>query len=212
VNYALPGKSVSRFAMRQDRTVFLLVFARRRPAVVEARDTSAQKAMLHEQFDDAGWECPQMINALDRCDSLYFDCVSQIRMPAWSRGRVALVGDAAFCPSLVSGQGAALAMVGSYVLAGELATSTGGVLQAVGNYQRKLDTFMAGKQEAARRFARAFAPRTRWGVLWRNQASKALWLPWIADVTFGRLLDRLDLAPYPAAPADLIGRSKVQSG
>jgi 2-polyprenyl-6-methoxyphenol hydroxylase-like FAD-dependent oxidoreductase len=52
--------------------------------------------------------------------TFYFDSVSQIRMPSWTRGRVALVGDAAACPSLLAGQGSALAMVEAYVLAAEL--------------------------------------------------------------------------------------------
>src|SRR5271165_1803307 len=61
-------------------------------------------------------------------DEVYFDRVSQIQMDTWSQGRVGLIGDAAFCPSLLAGQGAALAMTAAYVLAGELA-QTGGAPQ-----------------------------------------------------------------------------------
>jgi 2-polyprenyl-6-methoxyphenol hydroxylase-like FAD-dependent oxidoreductase len=43
----------------------------------------------------------------------------------WSCGRVALVGDSAFAPSLLAGQGSALAMTAAYVLAGELAIAEG---------------------------------------------------------------------------------------
>ena len=57
---------------------------------------------------------------MESTDEVYFDRVSQIRMDTWSQGRVGLVGDAAFCPSLLAGQGAALAMTAAYVLAGEL--------------------------------------------------------------------------------------------
>ena len=92
---------------------------------------AAQKALLNAKFGDAGWECPQILAALDESDDLYFDRVSQIRMDAWSKGRVALVGDAAFCVSLLAGQGSALAMAAAYVLAGELgragAASAGGL-------------------------------------------------------------------------------------
>ena len=42
-------------------------------------------------------------------------------MPRWSSGRVALVGDAAFAPSFLTGQGSSLALVGAYVLARLLA-------------------------------------------------------------------------------------------
>ena len=121
VSHSAPGKLAARFAMRDDRTMFLLVFAAAAPPSPGADDIQAQKAILHSQFADAGWECPQILAALDRYENLYFDRVSQIRMNSWWRGRVALVGDAAFSPSLMAGQGAALAMIAAYVLASELA-------------------------------------------------------------------------------------------
>ena len=58
-----------------------------------------------------GWEVPKILESLDDASSFYFDSASQILMPSWHRGRVVLVGDAAACPSLLSGQGSALAMV-----------------------------------------------------------------------------------------------------
>ena len=80
----------------------------------------AQKTILRETYADGGWECAQILDRLDAAPELYFDRVSQICMPRWSKGRVALVGDAAFCVSLAAGQGSALAMTAAYALAGEL--------------------------------------------------------------------------------------------
>jgi 2-polyprenyl-6-methoxyphenol hydroxylase-like FAD-dependent oxidoreductase len=79
-----------------------------------------QKDILRAEFGGAGWECPQILEAMESCGNIYFDRVSQIRTPNWSLGRVGLVGDAAFCPSLLAGQGAALAMIAAYVSGGEL--------------------------------------------------------------------------------------------
>jgi 2-polyprenyl-6-methoxyphenol hydroxylase-like FAD-dependent oxidoreductase len=62
---------------------------------------------------------------METCSDLYFDSVSQIRMDTWAQGRVALIGDACFCPSLLAGQGSALSMTGAYVLAGELKKAGG---------------------------------------------------------------------------------------
>jgi 2-polyprenyl-6-methoxyphenol hydroxylase-like FAD-dependent oxidoreductase len=56
----------------------------------------------------------------------YFDSMAQIRMERWSKGRVTLLGDAAYCPSPLSGQGTSLALVGAYVLAEELGRAPGG--------------------------------------------------------------------------------------
>jgi 2-polyprenyl-6-methoxyphenol hydroxylase-like FAD-dependent oxidoreductase len=62
-----------------------------------------------------------MITALRNTDEVFFDAVSQIRMRSWSSGRVALVGDSAYAPSFLTGQGTSLALVGAYMLAGSLA-------------------------------------------------------------------------------------------
>ncbi|MFJ6698062.1 FAD-dependent monooxygenase [Streptomyces sp. NPDC091272] len=82
-------------------------------------DTDALVAVLRGTFADAGWETPRILDALDN-GSLYFDAVGQVKLPVWSRGRVALLGDAAYCPSPISGMGTTLALAGAYVLAGEL--------------------------------------------------------------------------------------------
>ena len=110
---------VGRFTLRDDRTLFLFVFAVDGDPLPSTLDQ--QKAMLHGKYAAGGWECPSVLAELDRATELYFDRVSQIRMRSWSKGRVALIGDAAFCVSLLAGQGSALAMISAYVLAGELA-------------------------------------------------------------------------------------------
>src|SRR6185437_8941268 len=106
-----------------------------------------------------------------------FDRVSQIRMDRWSQGRVALVGDAAFCVSLLAGQGSALAMISAYVLAGELMRARGRHEEAFARYEALLRAFISTKQRGAERFASAFAPKTRWGLQLRNQVIKAFAIP-----------------------------------
>lgn len=197
VSYALPGKQVARFALRDDETLFLLVFTAPHPPAVPAHDTKAQKACLHAEFHGAGWECPRVLVAMDRCDEIYFDRVSQIHLPRWSRGRVALVGDAAAAPSLLAGQGAALAMTAAYVLAGELAKARGDYRQAFARYEAILREFLDGKQASARQFAGLFLPETRLGIFFRNQVTKLFGIPAIANYVLGRgLLDRLSLPDY----------------
>jgi 2-polyprenyl-6-methoxyphenol hydroxylase-like FAD-dependent oxidoreductase len=106
VVYNQPGRMLGRFALSDDRTLFLFVFAFDSSGPDPAAE---QKAILRERFGDGSWECKRILGELDRTKSLYFDRVSQIKMERWSRGRVALIGDAAFCVSLVAGQGSALA-------------------------------------------------------------------------------------------------------
>ncbi|TKV58832.1 FAD-binding monooxygenase [Nakamurella flava] len=80
-----------------------------------------QKLMLRDRFAGAGWRTERLLAGLDVADDLYLEDLGQIVSPTWSSGRVALLGDAAWCATPVSGMGTSLAIVGGYVLAGELA-------------------------------------------------------------------------------------------
>lgn len=168
LSFARPGRQISRFAIRNRRSVFLLVFAKGGMPGVSAHDLAAQKALLHTKFGGDGWESPEILGQLDGCRDLYFDSVSQIRMPRWSRGRVALVGDAAHSPSLLAGAGAAFAMLGAYVLAGELHKSGGNHLAAFAVYEQYLQAFIRRQQNAAVGLAKSFTPTTEFGLKLRN--------------------------------------------
>ncbi len=132
--------------------------------LVGQHDLTAQKEILREVFGQDDWECPDILEAMETCSDLYFDSISQIRMDAWSQGRVALIGDACFCPSLLAGQGSALAMVGAYVLAGEMKQADGDYRVAFRNYEQLLHPFIIDKQRAAERFAGSFAPKTKFAM------------------------------------------------
>lgn len=199
VMYTEVGQQISRFALRGDETMFLFTF------LDESADFPGslpeQKAVLRQRFDGRAWEVPQILNALDQADHVYFDRISQIRMPAeqgpWTRDRVALVGDAAFCVSLLAGQGTALAMVASYILAGELHRANGNYKVAFEAYQKLLGPFILKKQNAAIFFAGAFAPKSRFSMFLRNQVMNLFSVEWIAEWAFGRdLADRIDLPDY----------------
>lgn len=198
IMYTEVGQQVGRFAMRDDYTMFLFIFADDDPA--GPSDVSGQKAMLRKRFEANGWECPQILSALDSAGDFYFDRVSQIRMDPleglWTRGRVTLVGDAASCVSLLAGQGTALAMVGAYILAGELHRSGGDYAVAFGRYQELFGPFVLAKQRAALRFADSFAPKSKFALFFRNQIFNLMAIPWIADMAVGR-----DLADNIALPA-----------
>lgn len=193
--YCEPGRMLGRFTLHDNRTLFLFVFAASRaelPATLEA-----QKALLRDLYSRGGWECARILSELDGTDELYFDSVSQIRMRNWSHGRVALVGDAAFCVSLLAGQGSALAMIAAYVLAGELGASQGRYQQAFANYEARLRSYIGNKQRGAERFAGAFAPRTRAGLYFRNMVIRTFAIPGLARLAVGRdIADRIELPDY----------------
>ena len=194
--HSAPGRQVGRLALHDGQTLFLFIFAS--GSEPEAHRVAAQKAMLRKAFQGDGWELPRILTALDTCDDLYFDRVSQIRMAAWSRGRIALVGDAAFCVSLLAGQGSALAMTAAYVLPGELATLQHQPQEAFRRYEERLRPFIDRKQRAAERFASAFVPRTQLGIFFRNQVMKSFRIPAVARIAIGRDIrdDQFELPRY----------------
>jgi len=194
VMYTEVGQQVARFAMRDNRTMFLFTFADPDP---DSGDLAAQKALLRQRFGASAWECPAILDALDCVNELYFDRVSQIRMNTWSRGRVALVGDAAYCVSLLAGQGSALAMAGAYILAGELHRANGDYHAAFARYEALFAPLIQSKQKAALRFAGTFAPRSRASLWLRNRVLNLLSIGWIADLAVGRdFADRITLPNY----------------
>lgn len=195
VMYGQPGWMLGRFTLHDNRTLFLFVFAADSGSLPATLDL--QKAMLRERYREGKWECPRILDELDRTHELYLDRVSQIRMETWSRGRVALAGDAAFCVSLVAGQGSALAMISAYVLAGELANAGGRHEEAFGKYESFLRAYIDTKQRGAERFAAVFAPKTRWGLRLRNEVIRAFAIPGLARLLVGRdIIDTLRLPDY----------------
>ena len=98
-------------------------------------------------------------------------------MDSWSRGRVVLLGDAAFCPSPTSGQGTSLALVGAYVLAGELAARNDH-RTAFGAYEDLLRDYVTANQRLGVEGAKRFGEHTRWSLwAWYRIANIASRLP-----------------------------------
>ncbi len=193
----VPGRQVSRFTMRGDTTLFLFVLRAEYLPTQPPYSDAQKKAVLKHAFGDAGWECPQILAALEVADDLYFDQVSQIRMRRWSQGRVALLGDAAACVSLLAGEGTGLAMAEAYVLAGELQRAQGDHRAAFARYQERLHDFLVDKQASAAKFASTFAPKTAAGITLRNWASQLLRVSFLAERLVGRQLhDDITLPDY----------------
>ena len=199
VMYTEVGKQMARFTMRGDVTLFFLTFADQDPSI--PGQIEAQKTFLRKHFDSNQWECREIMEALSVSKDLYFDRVSQIRMDPnaglWSRGRVTLVGDSAFCVSLLAGQGSALAMVAAYILAGEMHRSRGDFSAAFSRYHELFGPFVQKKQKAALGFAGTFAPKSKAAIFLRNQVFNLLRIPVVADIVGGRgFADNIVLPEY----------------
>jgi 2-polyprenyl-6-methoxyphenol hydroxylase-like FAD-dependent oxidoreductase len=119
------------------------------PIVWDRRDPDAPRRLLQERLARVGWETPRLLDAMWQAPDFYFDAMAQIRMPSWHTGRVALLGDAGYCPSPLSGQGTSLALVGAYVLAAELAAADDDHQAGFTAYDRRMRPFVELNQALA---------------------------------------------------------------
>jgi 2-polyprenyl-6-methoxyphenol hydroxylase-like FAD-dependent oxidoreductase len=122
---------------------------------VDYRDVEAQKRLLRERVTGLGWLTPRILAHLDHTPDFYLDQVAQVVMDRWSSGRVALLGDAAFSSSPMSGQGTGLALVGAYLLAGELAAAGWDPEAGFAAYEQQMRPFVEANQEIGRLHARS---------------------------------------------------------
>ncbi|MGI5160166.1 FAD-dependent monooxygenase [Microbispora sp. CA-102843] len=125
---------------------------------LDRRDVARQQAVLAEHFTGNGWQSDRLLQDMRCAPDFYFDSVGQVRMDSWNRGRVALVGDAAYCPSSLSGMGSGLALVGAYVLAGELAAAHGDHRVAFARYEREMREYAEGCQKMGDGVAKLMVP------------------------------------------------------
>ncbi|WP_432071182.1 FAD-dependent monooxygenase [Streptomyces sp. AA1529] len=119
------------------------------PLDYDHRDPERQKALLAANTAALGGDTGILLDAMHTAPDFYFAPMAQVRMDRWTRGRVALVGDAGYCPSPLSGQGTSLALVGAYVLARELGASPAPVADALLRYEERMRPFVALNQALA---------------------------------------------------------------
>jgi 2-polyprenyl-6-methoxyphenol hydroxylase-like FAD-dependent oxidoreductase len=163
-----PGKAAALYAVGSDDELHaFLNFHQPEPPSDVLRLPAAQRDLVATTFAGAGWEVPGMVNAMRDADDLFFDTVGQIRMPHWSSGRVALVGDAAYAPSFLTGQGTSLALVGAYVLANALATNRDHT-EAFAAYERDMREFVVMNQALVGNGAATLFPTTARALEQRN--------------------------------------------
>jgi 2-polyprenyl-6-methoxyphenol hydroxylase-like FAD-dependent oxidoreductase len=133
------------------------------PKGYEKLNVAEQKAILKQKFADAGWEASRILAALDYDTEIYFDGISQVIAPRWSNGRCAMTGDAAFCPSPLSGMGASLSMVGAYILAGELSRHSD-YKEAFAAYEKLLGPYVNEIQKLPPGVPHLAHPKSKFGI------------------------------------------------
>lgn len=141
-----------------------------RDAKVEAaldKGTEAAKAMLHEYFDDQGWQSKRVLAAMDQSQDFYMSRLALVRLPKWTSGRSVLVGDAAFA---TFGIGTTLAIMSGYYLAGELSKigTSADIADALERYERVFRPVYTKMVEVFPGFPQLGFPQTELGIRTRD--------------------------------------------
>jgi 2-polyprenyl-6-methoxyphenol hydroxylase-like FAD-dependent oxidoreductase len=133
-------------------------------------------AVIRSHLRDVGWIVQNVLDQLAPDAPVFLDTATQIKMPKWSSNRVVLIGDAASCPTLISGQGAALAMAGSYVLTEEL-NRKDDIQDVLVRYERRLRPHVNRIQTKAQKFAPNFVPDSKLQIAIMNWTLRLIDLP-----------------------------------
>jgi 2-polyprenyl-6-methoxyphenol hydroxylase-like FAD-dependent oxidoreductase len=172
----------------------------------DRRDRAAQEQILRDRYAGLGWLTPRLLEAMATAPDLYFDQICRVDNPSWTKGRIALIGDAA-CGATIGGQGNGTAIVSAYVLAGELAAAGGDHRVAFPRYERRIGKFARGTQKGGDTTGMFLAPKTARGIKLRNYLNNR---KWFLTMTFKIAADRstgIDLPDYPARSAATAARN-----
>ncbi|MCD7109421.1 FAD-dependent monooxygenase [Rhizobium sp. DKSPLA3] len=197
---ATDGRSIS---LRPDRhgTTRAMLSLQQPPNGEQDWSVEQQKAYMRQRFTDAGWQAQRVLAAMDDTDDFYFDVLRQVRMKRWSKGRVVLTGDAAWCATPLAGIGATLAVTGGYVLASELQRSSD-IGQAFSAYEDAMRPMVEKGQGVPKIAPRMMNPHSRLGInLLHNAlniASKPI-IRGLATKLFASEPDGPDLSHYDAS-------------
>lgn len=137
------------------------------------QDDSEQKKVLKHKLSGAGWEEERLMKEIDNNGDVYFDSISQVHAPRWFDGRTGMIGDAAYCPTPLTGMGTTLAMVGAYLLAGELSRHEKHE-EAFLAYEKRMRPFVEKVQKLPPGVPWLAHPRSKFGVKVVNKVASIL--------------------------------------
>ncbi|WP_283806080.1 FAD-dependent monooxygenase [Bradyrhizobium sp. LTSP849] len=167
---SVPGRNAVVYATDENSLAYAFLVFKYPTSPFRKSLTDADKRSLSARMFKGvdGWIVPQMVEAMCKAEDLFFDSVSQIHMPVWSKGRVVLAGDAAHATSFMSGQGSSMALVGAYVLAGEIATNAD-YSSAFEAYEKLVRPFVEMNQALVDEGKRIMIPDTQEEIDVRNE-------------------------------------------
>lgn len=171
--YNAPGRGVMVAGIRGTSDANVGLWFAREDLSYDRRDAEQFKDILREVYGGIGWEVPKLLEAMDDAGDLYFDTLCQMHLEHYTKGRVALVGDAGWGAG-PGGGGTGLAMMSAYVLAGELAAAGGDHTIAFPRYEREVRPAAEAGLKQARGAGPFLAPATAAAIRRRNRTYRMM--------------------------------------
>lgn len=165
--YNEPGKSVIVNAYN-GKTDIILCFSSDHEIPYDYRNEQQQRQIILEQFTGMKWRVSELLEEVQHSPTFYFDKLCQMRMPLWTKGRVALVGDAGYCASPAAGMGGSLAIDGAAALADALEQHPDNIELAFQTYNQNFRPFLEEIQEHAAMMVQFLIPPTEEAIRERN--------------------------------------------
>jgi len=162
---SVPGRHVALCPLRRNRVAAVLIH---RTTRVARREVAASQR-LEQVYGDLQWCVPSVLRHAAVSNDLQYEQAEQLRMPAWHRGRIALLGEACHAFSLWPGQGTSIALAAAFILGREI-VRTRSIEAAFRWYEEHLMNAVARQRVIARRAANWLLPSTRTELALRNGA------------------------------------------
>jgi len=171
--YAEPNKGFALYAYN-NKTDIIFTFKPKEEISYDFRNQEQIKNIVFEQMKGMKWRAPELREELLNSKSFYFDKFCQVKMESWTKGRVALIGDAAYCASPAAGMGGSLAIIGATALADAFQKHNGDYSLAFASYNETLKPLIKEVQTGAVEMLGKLLPSSDEEIQWRNKNGFAM--------------------------------------
>ena len=144
--------------------------------------TELQRQFWTSNFRDVSVSGPRLTEAIPASEYFYCQEIVQVHTDTWHKGRVVLLGDAAHCPSQITGMGkcewwrmtehcadlfpgTTSAFTSAYVLAGEIISHPDDLNLAFRNFDKKLRPFVNEFQSISMWAWSIIMPYSQWTII-----------------------------------------------
>ena len=187
--YGEPGRLTEFYSLSSGKTAVLQIWKDNLPKTVLKED---KKRVILDAYAGAHPKVLKAILEHPNDQELYFDVLQMIQMPKWSSGRCLLLGDAAHCLTLASGQGASMALKSAAVL-GEVLAQYPDVNKALNEHENLLRPLIEDIQSRTKKIIRGYVPSTMFTFWLRNILFRFLPNRWIGSYVIKSIQKEINL-------------------